>query len=311
MTVARSIVFSVGILLAVQAYAQTGAVRGQVIDEKEQPVGSVEIVLEFLGGINREFKTTSDDQGSFVRIGLPIGRYKLTFSKAGHQSYEYEVRVPPGAPTQVGKVILPTLPEGARSDKELEDLSAAVTPHFEKGVAAVDAGDYGAAVAAFEKVLELNPDSVEAAYNLGLAHEKLGELDQAVSYYQKAIELESGYVEPYVALGHIYAANQQWPEALEMLQKAAELQPEDVSILFNLGAAAMNTGNIAVAQEAFEKVITLDGDHALGHYQLGMVFVNQAKSEEAVVHLEKYLELEPEGKHAATASGILDYLKKN
>ena len=95
---ARWFVFSVGILLAVPAYAQTGAVRGQVIDEKERPVGSVEIVLQFLDGVNREFKTTSDDKGGFIHVGLPIGTYKLSFAKAGHQSYEYDVRVAPGAP---------------------------------------------------------------------------------------------------------------------------------------------------------------------------------------------------------------------
>ncbi len=38
---------------------------------------------------------------------------------------------------------------------------------------------------------------------------------------------------------------------------------------------------------------------------------DQGENEAAILHLEKYLELEPEGPQAATATGILDYLKKN
>jgi len=42
-----------------------------------------------------------------------------------------------------------------------------------------------------------------------------------------------------------------------------------------------------------------------------MIFVNQGDNAAAIPHLEKYLELEPEGREAASVKGILDYLKNN
>ena len=303
--------FSLGILLAAEAQAQTGSIRGEIVDENGQPIDAVEIVLLFLGNVNREFKTTSNEKGAFFRLGVPVGRYKLTFTKQGHQSLEHEIKVGMGETTRVGTVTLPSLAEGMRSNRELRELSAEVTEHFQAGVAAMDAKDYAAAFVVFEKVLELLPDSPEANLNIGIAHQHLGNTDQAVTYFRKAIELQSETVDAYLALANIYSAKQQWPEALEMLQKTVELQPEDVDSLFNLGAAAMNVGDVPTAQEAFQKALELDPTHASGHYQLGMVFVNQGKSDEAIAHLEKYLELEPEGPHAGTATGVLDFLKKN
>ncbi len=302
---------SLAILLAAEAYAQIGSARGQIVDENEQPVDGVEIVFQFLGGVNREHRVTSDEDGDFIRAGLPTGRYMLTFTKSGHQSYQYELKVLGGPPTRMGKVVLPALSEGARSDLEKQKLNQAIKLVFQEGVAAMNAEDYAAAIAAFEKVLEIDPEKPEALYNVGVAHENLGHLDQAVTFYKKAVELQTSSVEPYLALAAIYTANQQWPEAMAMLLEAEKLQPDDVETLFDVGAVAMNAGDVPTAERAFQRVVELHDAHALGHYQLGMVYVNQGKSEEAVAHMEKYLELEPDGPNAVTATGILDYLKKN
>ena len=302
---------SMAILLAAQAYAQTGSARGQIVDENEQPVDGVEIVFQFLGGVNRVYTATSDEDGDFIRAGMPTGRYLLTFTKSGHQSYRYELKVLGGPPTRMGKVVLPALSEGARADLEKQKLNQAIALVFQEGVAAMNAEDYAAAIGAFEKVLEIDPEKPEALYNVGVAHENLGHLDQAVTFYKKAVELQTSSVGAYLALAAIYTANQQWPEAMAMLLEAEKLQPDDVETLFDVGAVAMNAGDVPTAERAFQRVIELDDAHALGHYQLGMVYVNQGKSEEAVVHMEKYLELEPDGPNAVTATGILDYLKKN
>jgi hypothetical protein len=88
------IVFSFGILMTVEAYAQTGALRGTVVDEQKQPVAGVQILISFLGGMTRELKAETNENGNFIRVGLQPGNYKLTFSKEGHQPFEItEIRV--------------------------------------------------------------------------------------------------------------------------------------------------------------------------------------------------------------------------
>jgi Flp pilus assembly protein TadD len=303
--------FSLGLLMASEAGAQTGSLRGRIVDQNDEPIEKVEILIEFLGGVTRKVNAASNKKGDFVRVGLPPGNYKMTFTKEGYQSLEHEVRVRLGDPTEVGTVTLPKLPEGALSSQQQEQLSAELAKLFEEGVAAAQSGDYDAAIASFERVLELAPESPEANFNLGVANEKKGNVDVAVSLYRKAAELRPDYSDPYLGLANIYTSGKQWSEAMEVLERAFELLPTDTTVAFNLGAVAMNMDDAATAQAAFERILAVDPGHADAHYQLGMVFVNQANNEEAIVHLENYLELEPDGPNAATAQGILEYLKKN
>jgi hypothetical protein len=48
---------------------------------------------------------------------------------------------------------------------------------------------------------------------------------------------------------------------------------------------------------------------AMGHYLLGMVSFNLNKKAAAKEHFQKYLELDPNGKEAATARELLPLLK--
>jgi cytochrome c-type biogenesis protein CcmH/NrfG len=65
-----------------------------------------------------------------------------------------------------------------------------------------------------------------------------------------------------------------------------------------------------VAEAAFRKILELDPSFPMAHYQLGMVDLNKGLNAEAIAEFEKYLELEPEGANAATATGIINHLKQ-
>ena len=48
---------------------------------------------------------------------------------------------------------------------------------------------------------------------------------------------------------------------------------------------------------------------AQAYYELGMLYVRTQKNADARTNLQKYLELEPTGKDAATAKEMLNYVK--
>jgi len=301
----------VWLLWGVDARAQTGAVKGRVVGEQGEPIEKVEVLIEYLGGVTRKLTTVTTAKGDFIQIGLQTGMFKLTFRKEGYEPVSQDYRVRLGEPLEIGKVVLRKIPEGGMAKAEAAKLSSELKQAFDAGVEASREGNHQGAIDAFKKVLELEPDSPEAAFNLGVIYEKSGNVEQAISYFQKATELRSDYYEAYVELGNLYNARRGWPEAMKALAKAIEIRPSEPAPLFNYGAIAMNTGDIPAAEQAFAKLVAIDPNHAAAHYQLGMAYVNQMKNAEAIVHLEKYLALDPEGTNAATAKGILDYLKKN
>jgi tetratricopeptide (TPR) repeat protein len=298
-------------LVAVPLWAQSGSVRGRILDEAGEPLEDVEILIEYKEGLTRKVITTSNAKGDFVQVGLRSGNYSLTFSKSGYQPAALDIRVQLGEPYQVGEVILQKLPEGVLSPDQVEELSAEIKEYFEKGVAEVEAEDLQAALGSFQKVIELAPDSAEAYFNMGFVYMKLNDPEKALPNYERAVELRPDYYDAHVELGNIYNNARRWDEAMQALEKASEIRPTEINPLYNYGLVAMNAGAMPEAQEAFEKILALAPDHAAANYQVGMVMVNQANNEAAIPYLERYLELEPEGSHAATARGVLDYLKQN
>ena len=78
--------------------------------------------------------------------------------------------------------------------------------------------------------------------------------------------------------------------------------------LYKQGVAVFNAGQIDDARALFDRVLELDPDHAHSHYMLGMCFVNTGDNAQALEHLEKFLELDPENPDAATAREMVNYL---
>lgn len=287
---------------ATAAWAQSGSIRGRVVDENGDPLADVEVVIEFLGGVTRTRNAGTNDRGEFIVAGLPTGSYRVTYKKEGYQPIFQEVRVPAREVLRIDDAVLPALEGG--EDPELVKI-------FGEGVEAAKRGDFQEALTAFERYTEQVPDSAEAHFNAGFAAEQLKDLDRAIQHYEKAAELRPGYYEAHLALGDIYGVKRDWSKAAENLEKVLELRPEEILPLYNYGVVQMNLQNMAAAQEAFQKVVTLDPARADAYFQLGLVLVNQGKTEDAIPHFEKYLELEPEGDHAATAQGLVDQLKSN
>ncbi len=63
------------------------------------------------------------------------------------------------------------------------------------------------------------------------------------------------------------------------------------------------------AEALLTKAVEAKPDFAIAHFWLGMASFNLNKKGAAREHLEKYLELEPNGAEAATAKEILPLVK--
>src|SRR5262252_9224469 len=60
-------------LVATPAQAQTGSLKGKVIDEAGKPVADVEITFDFVGDYVRQYKVKTDAKGQWVKAGMPSG----------------------------------------------------------------------------------------------------------------------------------------------------------------------------------------------------------------------------------------------
>ena len=72
---------------------------------------------------------------------------------------------------------------------------------FNNGVDKYEQGDYQGAIDDWSKVIEINPQEVDAYYNRGIAKDKLGDHQGAIADYTKAIEINPQYANAYLNRG--------------------------------------------------------------------------------------------------------------
>src|SRR5919197_630121 len=75
-------VLAVAILFAVPSFAQTGNIKGKVIDIDGKPVVGATISID-RQQINQHFEVKTDKNGQFLHAGLPTGQYKVAVIRDG------------------------------------------------------------------------------------------------------------------------------------------------------------------------------------------------------------------------------------
>jgi beta-barrel assembly-enhancing protease len=99
----------------------------------------------------------------------------------------------------------------------------------ENAILDVEAGRYGTAKAALERVLALVPTDAKAQFYLGELYRKQrkdpADVERAIAAYQKAVENDPSYPEPQRSLGLLYYTSGKKAEARQAFERYLELKP--------------------------------------------------------------------------------------
>ena len=306
--------------LSTTGYAQTGRLKGKVVDADNKPVEGAVIQMESKE-MNRKLSTKTDKRGEYTQFLAP-GTYVVTATK-GNLSQTFEVRVSIDEKEQ--NFTLKAGSGGPASDadrKKAEAEMAAVKAAFEQGVAFSNEGKYDEAIAKFNEVLVKVPKCTECQTNIAAVHVRKKDYDAAEAAYKKATEINPNSAEAYMGLANVYNAQKKFDQATEAGAQAQKLlaaaggaggaaaSGANASALFNQGVIAWNAGKIPDAQKLFEQAVAADPKMAEAHYWLGMANVNQGKLPEAVKFFEEYLKLDASGQYAEQAKSMLAAIKK-
>ena len=318
----RSLVPIVAIAIAGAAAAPAAAqnnarVFGVITDPGGQPVEDVTVTLVYEGGLARSYEVATNAEGEFLQMGLVRGPYTLTAIKEGVGINRAAIDLSAGQSLE-HDLTLRSLEEVYRESVSEEeraalDAQAATTDAFEQGLAAVRGGDLAAAVGFFQTALETTPECAECQRNLGIVQGRLGAYDDAEAAFRAALALEPDNAESYVGLAEIYNAQRRFDDAAEASAAAARLSGggggDDATAVFDQGLIFWNSGRLDEARQQFERTLVLDPGHGEAHYWLGMANLNAGQMAEAAAEFEIYLDREPNGRFAATATGILSSIR--
>lgn len=308
----------VAIASAVPTSAQNSArVFGVITDRSDQPVAGATVTLEFAGGLTRSFEVTTNEVGEFLQIGLMRGPYTVTAAKEGVGVNRAAIDLVAGQELEQN-LTLRTVEEIFReslSDAERAEFDArnTTTDAFEQGLAAARSGQLELAVGHLRSALEATPDCAECQRNLGIVYGRMEAYAESEAAYREALALDPENAETYDGLAEIYNAQRRFDDAAEASATAARLSGggggDDPTAVFDQGLIFWNAGRLDEARQQFERTLQLDPEHGEAHYWLGMANLNGGQMAEAAAEFKIYLDREPNGRFAATATGILSSIQ--
>ncbi len=305
-------------VLATGAWAQTGAVRGKVIDENGQGLRDAMVFIERVG-VRGNYKVKTNKRGNFFHAGLPLGQYMVRLEIDGKQVYSingYQVKLGEEKPLNFdlgeirresqaassgagpSKDQLAAMSEAQRKQYEQQlkarqqqiSKNKKLNDAFNAGMEAKRLKDYQVAVQHFRAAAEIDAEQDVIWGNMaealaGLVSTKTGaERDQvgeeAIKAYRQAIALKPDPAY-HNNLGLLLVRLERIEEGSAELETAAQLAPENAgTYYFNLGAVMVNTGNTDGAISAFTKATEVQPDFANAYYQLATALVGTATMQE-------------------------------
>jgi Flp pilus assembly protein TadD len=194
-----------------------------------------------------------------------------------------------------------------RVDLALEEFKHAVkedpkNPYFQKGMGQAYAAkrDWGAAISAFRKALELNPLYIDARNDLGYALIMSGDRDggkkeflsafsdpmnpapeisalnlgralleeknyaEAINWFRSSIGRNKAFASPYLYLAETLVTVGRNEEAVAQLEAGVRDAPSEPELLLALGRAYLKVGRLAEARTRLDEALKADPGGAVG-----------------------------------------------
>ena len=162
------------------------------------------------------------------------------------------------------------------------------------GSSRVEAGKYQAGVECIQRALAFRPDWAEAHFNLGNAWKDQGKLDEAMACYQRAVQMKTrlrrGAQQPGACLAGAWGSGR----SRGVLSANAATETWLRRAHNNLGNVFSDQGKPDEAVACYQRALQLKPDYADAHNNLGNVFKDQGKPDEAVACYQRALQLKPD-----------------
>lgn len=131
--------------------------------------------------------------------------------------------------------------------------------HYNLGLTFQEMGQGDSAIAAYQRVLALQPTHINTQGALGSAYGKLkGDFDNAIRYLSKAVEYNPSDGNSFENLGIAYAMKRDFPSSLAAFEKAMKLKPNDAGSYMNLGITYQNMGDTVNANKYLEMAFKMN-----------------------------------------------------
>lgn len=285
----RSVLPLALLLAASAASAQNSQVDLQVHDMNGAEIGPVNVTVFSPQGEVVVQDATRKNGRLRMRLTVLEEPYRLLLQKDGHPERELEIQLAEGRDRTLTVQLWDE--ETARKQQAIDA--------FNEGIGKLQAGDAAGALPLFEQAIDIDPTIAAAHRTIAAILHNLGRLDDALEPARRYVEMEAIPPDFASMFFDIFAAGGD-PRAEEAKQLAIEagMGAELAPGVFSQGVQAVRAGDDERAIELFREAASLNPRLHQAYRNIGTIHFNDGQYEEALVELDRTLEIDPRNQEA-------------
>lgn len=184
------------------------------------------------------------------------------------------------------------------SQETANQLSDPLTPessyyYFTEAQFQKNKGNPDKAIFYLGKAIESDPESLYLKRELALFYLYGEKIEEALNVVEKILEKNPNEVEALIMAGRIKQALNLDDDVKEIYEKVITNDPKQEAIYLILGGLYLDEGDLEKAFSVFEQLVENFPESYAGEFFLGKIYAEQGKFKEAEKKLNKTLELEP------------------
>jgi tetratricopeptide (TPR) repeat protein len=156
----------------------------------------------------------------------------------------------------------------------------------------------------FKTAESIEPDSEEVVLNLARLYAESGDIDHATKVIE-AVPVDDRTPKMESALGAAYDQLKRPKDAIAAYQRAADMDPGDEQTLDTLGQALLNDNQLDAALKVFTELSTADPEDTEALIHIGEIQRRQGKYEDALTTIRKASKQDPTSLEAGYNEGLL------
>jgi tetratricopeptide (TPR) repeat protein len=156
----------------------------------------------------------------------------------------------------------------------------------------------------FKAAQDIDPDSEEVVLNLSRLYAENGDLAHAAKVIE-AVPVSERTPKMEFTLGAVYDQLKRTKDAIEAYKRAADLDPEDAHNLGALAQALLNDNQLDEALKEYRQLAEADPEDASTLVHISEILRRQGKYEEALATVKKAVKKDPDSPEAGYNEGLL------
>jgi HEAT repeat protein/Tfp pilus assembly protein PilF len=154
-----------------------------------------------------------------------------------------------------------------------------------------DSGNYSKAAKILKKIVENQPDNIQAAYYLGSSYYNLGDVKKAIEQLNNNIRRFTDNFSSALLLGQILFRKKEWQKLIDCYEKLAEkIEDSDkrnkIRVFGALGLAYFHTKSYKKAIKSLKTALEINPRDLSSSYHLALCYYATEKNEQAKTILE-------------------------